>query len=93
MLISNLKKIKSFDPLNKRYRYFMTNFQAFFAMSEHVCHIGTHENDSFSMSEHFPFRNIILLPRRNIFPFRDTAFCHVGTWHVPKWQPPSREKF
>ena len=66
MLISNVKKIKSFDPLNKRYRYFMTNFQAFFAMSEHVCHFGTHENDSFALSGHFPFRNIF--------------FCHVGTF-------------
>ena len=44
----------------------MTIFQAFFAMSEHVCHFGTHENDSFALSEHFPFRN--------------NFFCHVGTF-------------
>ena len=44
----------------------MTNFQDFFAMSEHVCHFGTHKNDSFALSEHFPFRN--------------NFFCHVGTF-------------
>ena len=44
----------------------MTFFEAFFAMSEHVCHFGTHENDSFALSEHFPFRN--------------NFFCHVGTF-------------
>ena len=42
------------------------------------CHIGTHENDSFSMSEHFPFRNIILLPHRNIFVSRNGNHLNIS---------------